>query len=240
LTVTGADPAAPIEWFFSDGGSATGPTVVHDFDTRALESSLTGEHQPVDFDVTVTAGGETLTQTIEVPMRGDPDGGPDPNGDICVSDEGRTHAANGTLLCYLNNPPASGPHYSAAGVAPVGAGFFDEALTPERWVHDLEHGAVILLYDCGGPCSDELKAQLQALFDSAPVSPRFNERKMVITRYSGVNPACGGTPSFPASGPYLAIAWNVQRSFATLDTAGIIDFYNRHVDRGPEDQAIPP
>ncbi len=242
FTAEGIEPGASVQWFFSDGGSATGESVVHSFDTAALETSPTaaGEHNPTDFDVTVTVNGESVTQSFEVPLRGDLDGGPEPSGDVCIIDDGRTHVADGTKLCYSVNPPASGPHYSAAGVAPVPPGFYDEALATERWVHNLEHGCVILLYDCDGTCSTDIKNDLQDLFDAVPVSERFNEKKIVITRYAGVPAACSGTETFPASGPFLAIAWDVQRSFDTLDVDGILDFYARHVDHGPEDQPIPP
>jgi hypothetical protein len=242
FSVTGADAGSAIQWVFSDGTSGTDSPIVKLFDTAAQETgnpTNPDEHGEVKFDVTVIAGADTLTQTFTLPMRGDPDGGADPFGDTCVPDEGRTHVPNGTNICFQSNPPASGPHYSAANVAPVPPGFYDEALAPERWVHNLEHGTVVLLYDCGGVCSDDIKAQLQALFDSVPASPRFNEKKLVITRYPGVTPPCTGTPTFPSSGPFLMVSWGVQRSFDSLDTAGMLAFYSRHVDHGPEDQPIP-
>lgn len=244
FTAAGVDAGEPVEWTFEDGTSGTGRTVVKAFDTVDKESGTgnvfqTDEHDPVTFAVTVTAGGQSVTQSFEIPMRGELDGGDDPFGDSCVADDGRTHVVTGTQLCYASNPPASGPHYSEGGVAPVAPGFYDEAVATERWVHNLEHGSIVLLYDCDGTCSDDLKTQLQDFFDSLPASPRFNEKKMVITRYAGVHDACGNTSTFPASGPFLAIGWGVQRSFSTLDTDGIIAFYQRHVDHGPEDAPIP-
>jgi len=180
-----------------------------------------------------------VTQKFEIPMRGVLDGGPDPAGDTCIPDEGATHVPDGTPICYDSNPPASGPHNSSA-LGPVSPGFYDEALAAEQWLHNLEHGAVVLLFDCGGTCSDDLKTQLQALFDSVPEEPLFNQKKMVITRYPGVPSICGTASTFPASGPFLAIAWDVQRPFASLDTVGILDFYNRHVNHGTEAAPIPP
>ena len=247
FTAVGGANAATVNWTFPDGSTATGRVVVHTFKTALQEAGDvgdvfdTGEHQPIQIDVNVSVGSESGQLRIEVPMRGTPDGGPEPGGDTCVADEGRTHVLTTTQICYASNPPASGAHYSIGGAepAPVQPGFYDEALVPERWVHNLEHGTVVLLYDCGGPCTDELKAQLQAFFDSLPPSPRFNEKKMVITRYSGVNPNCPGFSTFPASGPFLAISWGVQHAFSDFDTAGILDFYIRHVDQGPEDEPIP-
>ncbi len=244
FTASGVDPGASVQWSFSDGTGGTGQSVVKVFDTAAREEAAftdTSEHDPVKFDVTATVGTETVTKTIELPMRGTPDGGPEPSGDTCVPDEGRTHVTTGAVLCYSSNPPASGSHYSAAGVSPIAPGVYDNAVATEVWLHNLEHGTVVLLYDCGGsPCSAEFIADLQALFDSVPASPRFNEKKMVIAQYAGVSGPCTGMPTFPASGPFLAISWDVQKAFDSLDTDGILDFYARHVDHGPEDEPIPP
>jgi uncharacterized protein DUF3105 len=243
FTASGVPADALVQWSFSDGTTGNGISIVKTFKTAAQEAAdVTGntdEHDPISFDVNATVGTDIVTRSIEIPMRGTPDGGPEPGGDTCVADEGRTHVPNGTLICYNANPPASGAHYSGGGVAPIAAGFYDEAIPSEVYVHNLEHGCVVLLYDCAGTCSDELKAQLQALFDSLPESPRFNEKKMVICRYDGINASCPGTLTFPASGPFLAISWDVQHAYETLDTAAITDFYNRHVDQGPEDAPIP-
>jgi hypothetical protein len=239
FNVTGGDPDMLPIWSFSDGTHGSGRTVVKAFDTAALESGPGGDHLPVNFTATATVGNDTATRTIGIPMRGTPDGDPDPFGDTCVADEGRSHAATTNQLCYESNPPASGPHYSQTNVSPVAPGFYDEALATERWVHNLEHGTIVLLYDCGGECSDTLKDDLRALFDAVPESARFGEKKMVITRYAPPHAPCNKTPTFPASGPFMAIGWGVQRSFDSLDTDGILAFYARHVDQGPEDEPIP-
>lgn len=231
FTVSGAAPEAPVQWTFSDGTSAIGQSIVKRFDSQTVE--------PVQFDVTIMAGGDIVTQEIEVPVRGTPDGAPDPDGDTCIPDESATHVPDGTQICYKANPPASGAHNSSA-ISPVAPGFYDEALATERWLHNIEHGGVVLLYDCGGTCSDDLKAQLRALFDSVPKESLFGQKKLVITRYSGTPSPCEVTPTFPASEPFLAIAWDVQRAFDTLDTAGILDFYARHVNHGREDAPLPP
>src|SRR5262245_43548667 len=70
------------------------------------------------------------------------------SGERAVPDEGTQHLPVGTTATYLTNPPASGPHWSAPGVAPVMAGLYQEAdgLRPEQWVHNLEHGYIVYLY----------------------------------------------------------------------------------------------
>lgn len=227
---SGAAAGEGYQWFFSDGGSAAGPRAVHTFDTNG--------RQGVSFEVTLVAGPDSLKQRVSIPLRGVLDGGPDPDGDTCIPDEGNVHVPTGANICYEHNPPASGNHYSNSN-SPAAAGFYDEAVSTPRWVHSIEHGAIVLLYDCGGDCPDELKDQLRSLFDSVPREPLFGQKKVLITRYAGVSPPCTGVPTFPASGPFLAIAWNVQRSFDTLDTEGILAFYRRHVNHGREPERIP-
>src|SRR5438309_1483095 len=59
-----------------------------------------------------------------------------------VPNEGWTHVPEGSAIAYRHNPPASGPHY------PVWARYRIHAQVVPRgyWVHDLEHGALVLLY----------------------------------------------------------------------------------------------
>lgn len=69
-------------------------------------------------------------------------------------------------VSYASNPPSSGTHYGIwtefkTYDAPVPEGF---------WVHSLEHGAVVISYNCPGGCTAEVAAA-QAMIDSLPVDP---------------------------------------------------------------------
>ncbi|MBI3834347.1 MAG: DUF3105 domain-containing protein [Planctomycetes bacterium] len=145
--------------------------------------------------------------------------------EITIPNEGHNHVPVGQQVTYQANPPASGPHWSAAGVAPVAAGVYQSALEEEQWVHDLEHGYVVLLYDCHGTCPPGLLNDLQALFDAAPPSATFGDTKLVITPYDGL----------PFS--FTVVAWDWQLHLKTLDQQAVLDFYGEHVDQGPE--AVP-
>ena len=59
-----------------------------------------------------------------------------------VANEGWAHVAEGTTVTYRNNPPASGPHY------PVWARYqaYTTAVARPYWVHNLEHGAIVLVH----------------------------------------------------------------------------------------------
>ena len=66
-----------------------------------------------------------------------------------IPDEGRKHVEEGSDVLYEANPPASGDHY------PIWSpyGIFREPVSPGYWVHNLEHGAIVLLYSCDTDCS---------------------------------------------------------------------------------------
>jgi len=143
--------------------------------------------------------------------------------EIAIPNEGNDHVPTNTQVSYDANPPASGPHWSEAlGVAPVNPGFFELTVEEEQWIHNLEHGYVVILYDCD-PCAASLLEDLQDFFDDAPPSPNFGNVKMVITPYDGL--------------PYsiTAVAWDIQLHLDAFDEEVLTGFYLDHVDDGPED-----
>lgn len=61
-----------------------------------------------------------------------------------INDLGRDHVPDGTQVNYNSNPPTSGPHFEEW----VKAGIYDKPVTDGHLVHSLEHGYVILSYNC--------------------------------------------------------------------------------------------
>ncbi|MBI3385402.1 DUF3105 domain-containing protein [Candidatus Gottesmanbacteria bacterium] len=61
-----------------------------------------------------------------------------------VPDLGRQHVPDGTKVTYNSNPPTSGPHYGNWEKA----GIYDTPLVDDQLVHSLEHGYVIISYNC--------------------------------------------------------------------------------------------
>jgi hypothetical protein len=59
---------------------------------------------------------------------------------------------------YDDPPPTSGPHNPCW----ASWGVHDTQTPPERWVHNLEHGGVVCLYNCPSGCPDDV-AKLTAL-----------------------------------------------------------------------------
>ena len=133
----------------------------------------TSDHDPVKFDITATVGGDTVTRTLGTPHARRPRRRPRSRAMTPASPtKGALHVASpsqrtpGMTVCYNSNPPASGPHWSVgtAPVAPVAPGFYDEALRTEQWVHNLEHGTVVLCTIAGAHAPTSSRRELQAAF----------------------------------------------------------------------------
>ncbi|HEV2035281.1 MAG TPA: DUF3105 domain-containing protein [Candidatus Dormibacteraeota bacterium] len=152
-----------------------------------------------------------------------------------VPTEQANHIPSGTQARYLTDPPTSGPHYNVRGEAPLPWGFYARAYPPEDWVHNLEHGGVVILYDCPQPqaaggarlvetdlsCPDS-QSPVQSFISSAPTDALFHEVKIVATPY-------------PVPGHRFAIvAWGWRRFIDAWDSGLAETFYEAHVDNGPE------
>jgi hypothetical protein len=130
---------------------------------------------------------------------------------------GGIHVAEGTSIHYDYNPPSSGPHYPS----PASWGVYPQALAPGTWVHNLEHGGIVVLYQCPSSCA-ALQAQLQALYTQMPFDGQFQEKKVIFT-------------PFPTLDHLLRVqAWGWTMPLDTVDTAAIDAFYREHVNKGPE------
>jgi Protein of unknown function (DUF3105) len=139
-------------------------------------------------------------------------------------DMGNTHVAVGTVVKYTYCPPASGRHYNQPGTAgPIPARPYgpNDAVIPEGWVHNLEHGGLVVLYK--GAEADQ--AALRALYDAVPVSPVCgfqpggNSPSPVIARFDDM------------VWPYAALVWDRVLPMETLDQAAVLDFYGRYGER---------
>ena len=156
-------------------------------------------------------------------------------------DMGHLHVAIGTRVRYTNCPPASGKHYIGAGVGPIAPKLYgpDDKTIPQGWVHNLEHGAIVLLYNCGpngdpAACTPAGQSALASLYQQWPKSPICNitpgtNDTPVITRFDDM------------AYPYAAIVWDVVLPMDTLDSTAMFDFYTRQGERNnPEPRCAPP
>jgi cytoskeletal protein RodZ len=141
-----------------------------------------------------------------------------------VADEGRTHVDPSTTPTYKSYPPASGPHYSAQGIAPVNWQTI-ATLQEGQYIHNLEHGGIAILYDCpsGTACTTLKNALENYVKNLAPVEPTYGEVKVVLTPYSR------GMQKKVA-----LVAWDYIEFLDGYDQAEITRFYENHVNQGPE------
>jgi hypothetical protein len=112
-------------------------------------------------------------------LQPDPAQTADPNAlGFVTPDLGTTHVTPGARISYDYCPPASGGHWNAAGRGPIRSAVYGPAneQPPGAWVHNLEHGAIVVLYRCptaalgSGDCATAAEmAQMQSWWDSAPV-----------------------------------------------------------------------
>lgn len=114
-----------------------------------------------------------------------------------------------TPIEYTDLPPLGGNH------APCWTSFgvHTSEVLDERWVHNLEHGAVVFLYHCPDGCPDEL-ARLTALAGSRPFA--------LVTPYAAL----------PSS--FAVVAWGHRLVSECFDEEAFIRFYDEHANQAPE------
>jgi len=152
-----------------------------------------------------------------------------------VQTEPANHIQAGTQAHYLTDPPTSGQHYNVPGEAPLPWGFYARPYPPEDWVHNLEHGGVVILYDCPQPQATgraklietdlscpESQSPVQNFMSSAPPDASFQEVKIVATPYQ--------VPGHR----FAIVAWGWRLFMDSWDSALAERFYEAHVDNGPE------
>ena len=142
---------------------------------------------------------------------------PDQGPGKAVADEGYDHVSAGTPITYAHRPPASGPHYPTW----LRSGLYAEPHETGYWVHSLEHGYVVVLYNCSSDCPD-LQGQLQQFYEAAPKSASFGYQKLVILPYSDMDHKLA------------AVAWDRIDELDQFDAGRLLAFYEAYADRGPE------
>jgi hypothetical protein len=135
------------------------------------------------------------------------------------------HVPIGTDVQWDSNPPSSGPHF------PIWAAYqaYSTPVPRGYYVHDQEHGGVVLLYRCddAGGCPD-VAAALQAASDSIPDDP------LCTSGGEGVRVRTVITPDPLLDVPIAAAAWGWTYRAQCLDQASLNAFAQAHYGQGPE------
>jgi hypothetical protein len=112
---------------------------------------------------------------------------------------------------YSDPPPAGGPHNPCW----TSYGVHSTEVLDENWVHNLEHGGVVFVYQCPSGCPTEAAA-LAALVPGRPMA--------VVTSYSEMGTGTG----------FAVVSWGHRLVTETLDVDAFALFYAEHVNHGLE------
>lgn len=140
--------------------------------------------------------------------------------------EGGEHVPNCLPVTYSHYPPTSGKHY------PVWGNFksYDLVISPGYYLHDEEHGAVVMLINChtAGSC-DQDRARLQAIADAFPRDSLCDatvKHRLVIAGDTVMDTR------------FALVAWGWSLKSDCIDSAAFRAFMDAHYGHGPEDFCI--
>lgn len=137
---------------------------------------------------------------------------------------GANHIEEGTTATDWNSdPPTSGEHYGQWATA----GFYDEAIPDGYLVHDMEHGYVIIYYNCELVDMDceAYKTAIEAAMAATGNDPNTNSVKLIAVPRPGMD-----NPITYASWGHLYKA----EAFVSEELVLYVQLYRSNPDYAPE------
>ena len=137
-----------------------------------------------------------------------------------IENMGQLHVPEGTPMPnYNSSPPTSGPHSRTARW-----GEHSSDIVEINQVHNLEHGGILIQYNCarlsGGQTCGDVRAALQSIYRKAR---KENGNRFILAPYSKMPHAIAVT------------AWTWLQTFDEPDEAAILAFADAHYNNAPED-----
>jgi Protein of unknown function (DUF3105) len=136
-------------------------------------------------------------------------------------DEGALHLPCTEATQYQTNPPSSGNHYNCWAA-------YQTYTTPIPWgnlVHSLEHGAIVMTYNCPDGCAADVAA-MQAFIDAQPLDPQcggaLGKNRLILV------------PDPDLDVRFAASSWGWTLKADCFDPAAFQQFFNDHYDHGRE------
>lgn len=147
------------------------------------------------------------------------------------SDQGRNHVSAGTTEEYNSNPPTSGLHY-AEWEKP---GIYDKVLEDGKLVHSLEHGYIVISYNCTKSLeTEEPHEEIPATeLINSPDCQKLVEQIKLITKKTGMDRLIV-VPRLNLDTPIALTAWTKLLSLDEVDGEKMIGFINKFRNKGPE------
>lgn len=143
--------------------------------------------------------------------------------------ETAAHVPEGTPITYSTNPPSSGSHY------PIWANFkeYDHPVADGYLVHSMEHGAVVIFYDCDpNACvaPPGVVEALRAVRDAVPTDPACDPsiRVRVILAPRPANDVA-----------VAAAAWGATYKADCVDAPSLSKFITDFYAKAPENFCSP-
>lgn len=149
--------------------------------------------------------GQCISSPVPADMR--------PEGVEFVKCASQTHVPDTQRVKYNTDPPLSGAHF-AGWVTP---GFYRVAQTPERLVHSLEHGNVVIYYD---------KARM--------TDAELEEIRKIATTHKEEFAGVIAVPREDKKHAVILTAWEHALRLEKFDQARIDQFVDVFRGRGPE------
>ncbi|MEZ4367368.1 MAG: DUF3105 domain-containing protein [Kofleriaceae bacterium] len=132
------------------------------------------------------------------------------------------HREEGAAEAWTTNPPTSGPHSPAWAAWDVHHPTLDRV----HWVHNLEHGGVVIAYRCDQACPDVV-AELATIIDETATDPScqapVRHRLLLVA-----------DPLLPDGVAVAAVAWGAAFTASCVDADHLRAFIAAHYDDGPE------
>lgn len=170
-----------------------------------------------------------------------------------ISDKCRVHVSEGTKVNYSTNPPVFGPHYSSW----ITKGFYEEPRPDGNLVHSMEHGYVIIWYNCerkgigfrgwgivGTAYAQALgmtqgyEGSASASLESMPEAFRNgscnNLKDQLKQIYQSNQHKLIVVPRVGMDSPIILTAWNRMEKLNSFDSNKIKAFIDGFRDGGPE------
>ena len=126
---------------------------------------------------------------------------------------------------YNSDPASSGPHYADSG-APTSWGTYVEEVPDEVFLHNEEHGGMVVTYNPQLLPADQLK-KLRALFAAPSSNKDFSPGKFILT------PRSKDTHAIELA------SWRWTMNLDGYDEATLMKFFRQHVGQSPEPAAGP-
>jgi hypothetical protein len=133
-----------------------------------------------------------------------------------------------TEIAYATNPPSGGDHWGTWAA-------FKEYSSPiprEVYVHDMEHGAVVLAYRCATACP-EVVEMLREVVAEATSDP------LCVQQPGGYAARLIITPDPELDTPVAAAAWGATYTATCLDKVSLAKFVAEVYGLGTEDTCYP-